>query len=356
MNPMRAFALLAVLALPLPCLAQTFQFDTPIAGDTVPVKVELEEVPAGVRISVSIEPGSGDLLGFFANVSDERILRDLDVVDPSGVVRDSQFAANAVSKVGSGNNLLPARDWDLGLQLGRPGSAGGVLTSASFTLRARGLPPGSLTPAMLTSARSGSFVLGVRIQSTSGPQGSSKMGLDAALPTVRILVPATGALLATHRVDVAGLVSAGATVQVTAVNTVDATHQNDMFAGLGVLLNEGLNTIVATATNGSGTASDQVTVFVDTTPPVITLFQPANGQETSDVVAILVGTAEDANGIAAVFVQDVPAELGENGLFDVAVPLVPGANTITVQAVDNLGNIGTAQVVVIQIEGDPQPN
>jgi hypothetical protein len=129
-----------------------------------------------------------------------------------------------------------------------------------------------------------------------------------------------------------------------------------MFAGLGVLLNEGLNTIVATATNGSGTASDQVTVFVDTTPPVITLFQPANGQETSDVVAILVGTAEDANGIAAVFVQDVPAELGENGLFDVAVPLVPGANTITVQAVDNLGNIGTAQVVVIQIEGDPQPN
>jgi hypothetical protein len=353
----RPFALLlALLALPLHSSAQTFQFQTPIAGDTVPVTVDLVQVPTGVQVTVSIEPGSGDLLGFFANVNDERLLPALDVLDPSGVVRASQFKANAVSKVGGGNNVLPASGWDLGVQLGRPGTAGGELVSTTFTLRARDLPPGSLTPAMLTSVQSHGFVMGVRIQATAGPQGSSKMGLNASLPSVRILLPAEGALLNRNIVDVSGQVSSGATVRVSADNSVSATYQGDLFAALGVLLHEGPNTIVATATSGGGTVRDEVSVIVDTTAPVITIFEPANGLETFQQSPLLFGVAEDANGIVAVFVQGVLIPVDPSGFFETSVELMLGSNAIEVQAVDAAGNIGAAQLVVIRVEdGGPQP-
>jgi len=81
----KLFALLWLGIVPLPAFAQTFQFDTPIAGDVVPVEIVLAEGAQGVDVTISIEPGTGDLLGFFANLADETLLPSLSVLDESGV-------------------------------------------------------------------------------------------------------------------------------------------------------------------------------------------------------------------------------------------------------------------------------
>ncbi|MGH9362234.1 MAG: hypothetical protein ACRD2T_09975, partial [Thermoanaerobaculia bacterium] len=74
MSRLATLVLAALLAAPA-AGAVTYQFATPIAGDSVPVTVELTDVaPGTVAVSVSIPPGEGDLLGLFGNVSNESIV------------------------------------------------------------------------------------------------------------------------------------------------------------------------------------------------------------------------------------------------------------------------------------------
>jgi YD repeat-containing protein len=156
--------------------AVTYVFQTPIAGDNVPVTVVLDDVAGGggVDISVSIAAGSGDLLGLFGNVVDEPLVPSLSVQGTTGIVTQRQFAANQVWKVGGGNVMTPVTNWDWGVRLGHAGSAAGAITSAHFALVAPGL-----TSAQIIGAANQGWVVAVRIQGTSGSEGSAKIGLAA---------------------------------------------------------------------------------------------------------------------------------------------------------------------------------
>src|SRR5690606_15048796 len=136
-----SFLALALVMLPGVASSETFVSSTPIAGDSVPVTLTLEDAAGGdaVEASLSIPAGSGDLLGLFGNALPESLVAGMAVIDPSGVVTQWQFAANQVWKVGGGNVMTPVRDWDWGLRFGSAGSAGGAVTQVTFRLTAPGL-------------------------------------------------------------------------------------------------------------------------------------------------------------------------------------------------------------------------
>jgi hypothetical protein len=131
----RLLAALALVLAPAVAGAQTWTFSTPIAGDSVPVTVTLANAAGGgVDVTVSIAPGTGDLLGFFGNVVPETIIPSMGVTSAPGVVTQWQFLKNKVSKVGGGNVMTPVGTWDFGLKLGQTGGGGGAVTSATFRL------------------------------------------------------------------------------------------------------------------------------------------------------------------------------------------------------------------------------
>jgi hypothetical protein len=268
--------------------AVTYQFQTPIAGDTVPVTLQLTDVAGGnaVDVTVSIPAGQGDLLGLFGNVVSASVVPSMAVTSATGIVTQWQFLANQVWKVGSGNVMSPVKNWDWGLRFAQNGSAGGAITSASFRL----------SVAQLTGAVNQGWVFGVRIQGTLGPGGSAKIGMAAGTPpvpgppTIAITSPANGALLASSPVSVMGNVTSGATVT---VNGVAATVTGTTFTA-SLPLADGPRAVTATATNAGGSANASVNVTVDTIPPVVTITSPANGTATIAGTIVVTGTVADS--------------------------------------------------------------
>jgi len=328
--------------------AATFVSSTPIAGDPVAVTLTIDDAPEGdaVDVTLSIPDGSGDLLGLFGNIVPETLVAAMTIVDDSGVVTQSQLAADRVWKVGGGNVMSPIKRWDWGLRFGSAGSSGGAITQASFRLAAPGL-----TAASLTEAFNQGWRFGVRIQSTVGPEGSAKIGVAATQPpqgippAVVIASPADGALLATSAVDVMGSVSGSSPVAVT-VNGAPATSDGAGFAAL-LSLPDGPHTLTATATNGFGSASDAVAVTIDTIPPLVTITAPTPGTLTAATSLTVTGTVADASLLVGVTVNGVPATVSGE-IFSADLPLALGENTIRAEATDAAGHTGSDTTSVIR--------
>lgn len=334
------------LAASLPATAQTFTatFATPIAGDVVPVTVVLTDVPAGdaVDVTASIPAGAGDLLGLFGVLATEGLAAGMAVDDPSGVVTQYQFQPNEVWKVGGGNTMSPIRQWDWGLRFGGAGSAGGPLESVELRLTG----PGLSTEELLLASNQG-WILGVRIQSTTGTEGSAKIGLGVAEPpTIAIEAPEEGALVTTPDVEVSG--SFTGDVVLVDVDGIPAATSGSSFTAIRTLT-DGPHTLTATARSALGSASDAVAIFVDTEPPVVTITAPADGTLTADAMITVTGTVSDVSPIAAVLVEGVPAIL-EGDQFHATVPLALGSQSLQAVATDAAGHVGTATVLVTRGE------
>lgn len=334
--------LVAMLAIgSLPASAVTFTFNTLISGDVVTVTVEFTDAPEGdaVDIALSIPPGDGDLLGLFGSVVDETLVPQLAVVDPSELITQWQFAADQVKKVGAGNTMLPVDSWDWGVKIDDQGSSGGAIESASFRLTAPGL-----TVDQIAEASNQGWVLGVRLQTTGGAEGSAKIGLpvgqppdpSADLPTVEIESPLSGATFAASPIVVTGIFTGdgvGIDVNGLAATLTDATFQ------VTVPLVEGLNTITATATNPNGTDSDSVSVTLQVMPPeppVIQILSPANGAFTGTTPIEVSGTVT-GSPVPSVVVEGVAATVA-GSTFSAQVTLSEGFNSITATATNSSGS------------------
>ncbi len=326
-----------------PASAATFTFQTPISGDVVPVTLTVSDAPGGnaVDVGVRIPPGEGDLLGLFGNLTDETLLPLIAVSDGSGVVAQSLFAANQVKQLGTGNNVLPVQSWDFGFRFGRAGSTGGGLDIVAFRLTAPGL-----TASHLTGVANKGWIFGVRIQSTNGSEGSSKIGLSESAPRLRIQAPPDGALLNASPGCVSGTVL-GTDVAVT-VDEVPAAVDVGAFTAC-VPLSEGPNTITATGTNAFGTATDSVDVVLDTLPPLVSISSPTDGTLTTEPFVTVTGTVADASPVVSFQVAGQPVLL-QNGTFSTSVPLPLGDTQVVALAVDAAGNQGSAQIRVARCE------
>ena len=337
----------SLLAFATTSRAETFVLQVPISGDVVAVTLEIVDAPGGggVDFDVSVPSGEGDLLGLFGNVVDESLVGQLSVDNPTGILTQWQFKKNKVWKVGGGNVMAPVKKWDWGLRIGQNGSAGGAVEQASFGLRAPGLDV-----AQVLNAVNQGWVFGVRVQGTSGSEGSSKMGLPDGqppvgnAPTVTIDQPPDGSITNQTPATIVGTVT-GSPEPTVDVNGQAAVVTGESFT-FDLALAEGSNTVTATAANSQGTASDTITVVLDTIVPLVTINVPADGATTSQTDVLVEGTVADASPIASFQILGVDVPLTA-GAFSTTVTIpTDQATAIDAVAVDAAGNVGSATVTV----------
>lgn len=176
---------------------------------------------------------------------------------------------------------------------------------------------------------------------------------DRTAPAVTLAQPQDGTVTAASTITVTGT-AAGASGPVTVtVNGQAVPLQRSVFTSqAGLVLGANLIEVEATDLYGNvGVAS--ATVTLATTPPAITVMQPAPGALINAARVQVIGKASDEIGVKSVAVAGEAATLNEDGTFTAAVDLIPGSNTITVEALDLAGN-ESSQSVTVQSFSLPQ--
>jgi Glucodextranase, domain B len=157
---------------------------------------------------------------------------------------------------------------------------------------------------------------------------------DQTPPVLTVTQPADQALIASNQVDVTGTFSDQSPTTVT-VNGVAARLDGGNFLAQ-VPLTEGPNSLLIVATDSAGNHTDVTrTVFSDTSPPTLSVQQPADFTYTSAASIQVTGTFSGATSIT---VNGAPPTINGNQ-FSADVQLtIEGVNTITVLATDAAGN------------------
>ena len=160
-----------------------------------------------------------------------------------------------------------------------------------------------------------------------------------------LLSPNEGAGVEIGAIRVLGLTRPDAVVEVNQSPVpvaADGTFQQDL------LLEEGVNTISATARDPNGNTAVQTVpvLFIPGTSGVpLSVFYP-NGLEVQEPqITVLGATRQDA----VVGVNGVPVAVNALGIFSATVPLDEGANLVEVVAVDIDGSVNFQTVVVFYL-------
>lgn len=173
-----------------------------------------------------------------------------------------------------------------------------------------------------------------------------KVTVDTTPPAVALSSPLTGTLTNNAVATVTGTTEPGATVDVNGVNAVvSATGTFDV----SIPLQEGANTITATATDAAGNAaSSSVQVTLDTRAPALTLSSPTPGL-TKNAAVLVSGSTEPG---ATVTVDGNAVTVDGSGAFSTTLSLSDGTHTVTVDATDAAGNRAQS-VVSVTVDTTP---
>jgi len=134
------------------------------------------------------------------------------------------------------------------------------------------------------------------------------------------------------------------------VNGINAVVEKSAFSAR-VNLVEGNNTITAVATDAFGnTGNDSIVIIVDTKPPVVEITAPSASSLMNTRLVTVTGITDKNTAFVTIGTrpgaQPVPAVLNAGTFSARDVKLEEGVNTITVKAVSQAGNAGTASVKV----------
>jgi Glucodextranase, domain B len=105
---------------------------------------------------------------------------------------------------------------------------------------------------------------------------------------------------------------------------------------------------------GNGPASAPITYVLDTAKPKVTITAPKNGAKVNGTSVSVTGKTQANSAILAqnsTTHTSSTATADKNGVFSVAVAIVPGANTITVTATDPANNVAAANLSVTRGSG-----
>jgi GH25 family lysozyme M1 (1,4-beta-N-acetylmuramidase) len=172
------------------------------------------------------------------------------------------------------------------------------------------------------------------------------------LPTINgVNLDVPGAVITTNSGTFSFTVSAydesGIGRMVVKVNGVVQIDKNNLDPT--IYLSEGVNTVEVTVYDTAGNyTTKSFKVISDTKPPVIdvTLPETVSSQELT-----VKGTVVDlVTGVQSVTVNDNPVILTLEGNFETKLALSPGANTVIIEATDNVGNKSTKSFTVSYIQ------
>jgi 3D (Asp-Asp-Asp) domain-containing protein len=213
----------------------------------------------------------------------------------------------------------------------------------------------SCTQSLVTGTNS----IGIQAVDNAGNSASTSTTVAFVRPPqITITSPVNSALFNQSPINVTGtVVDPAAQVK---VNGIEAPVTGNTFLAT-VPVQEGISTITAVAVNSDGfTDTASVEVNLDTTPPHVAIYSPADQLITTDasltvtglVNDIVVGTVNPQQ--ASVTVNGVAAQVANRSFSAASIPLTVGPNTIHATAVDAAGNEATATVTVIR-QGPGQP-
>ncbi|MBI4747446.1 MAG: hypothetical protein HY774_03115 [Acidobacteria bacterium] len=230
--------------------------------------------------------------------------------------------------------------------------SGTVTDTSAVTVTVNGQPvtlSGTQLSTSVTLAE-GSNTITVLATDAFGNVGTAtrNVTLDTTAPVLTITSPPDGAVTTETQLTITGTVT-DATATTVTVNNVAATRNSNEFSAV-VSLVEGQNTFVIRAQDAAGnqietTRTVTLQVPQDTTPPVITLTEPAEGLITNASPVTVSGTVTDVSAVT-VTVNSQPATLSGTQ-FTASVTLTEGSNIITVSATDAFGNTSTASRSVV---------
>lgn len=177
------------------------------------------------------------------------------------------------------------------------------------------------------------------------------LNVAGAVPAVITLTsPPNLAFVNSSPVTVNGTVS-DPTATVT-VNGLPAPVSGGAFT-VSVAVQEGNNTLTASAKNSQGTISTaSLQITLDTTPPRISIDAPFDSFATTDASITVSGKVNDtvvgtvSNQQVTATVNGINATVANRGFLALNVPLSLGNNAIVVTARDRAGNGATAQITV----------
>lgn len=176
---------------------------------------------------------------------------------------------------------------------------------------------------------------------------------DTTAPAVRIDTPVNNSLTAAGNVTVTGVATDDAGVSRVsyrvnggAETDVPITAGASVAFSFAVALASGDNTVQVLAYDLAGnTSSASVGTSLDNTAPAVTLTAPLGNAVGIAPTATVQGTAADARGVTRITYQVnggaetvVAISAGPSVTFNASVPLGMGANTITVNGYDGVGN------------------
>ncbi len=101
-------------------------------------------------------------------------------------------------------------------------------------------------------------------------------------------------------------------------------------------LKPGKNTVSYDIVNQAGhRISDEFTLFVDITPPAVSVYYPSEGQIFCGYQMVVTGKSEPSSTLS---VNGMPAQTDAYGNFSIEIPIVEGENIVLVRSEDRAGN------------------
>ena len=164
---------------------------------------------------------------------------------------------------------------------------------------------------------------------------------DTPPPVVTITSPANGSTVTIAEITVTGTASDDSGIASVTVNgeTVEGIETWSKT----ITLTEGENTITVVATDNEAIiASETITVTLDSTAPVVTIYSPS--AKTNDNTPLLYATFDEIVA-SKWYVIDGAAGTGGSNTNNLTVTLpelADGQHTVTVKASDSAGNVGNA--------------
>jgi hypothetical protein len=184
----------------------------------------------------------------------------------------------------------------------------------------------------------GTWTLTAKAFDKSGNEASAtrQIVIDLTRPFINVASPPDKSLGNVIGVDLAGSVEPGSTLM---VNFRPASVSAEGQFSYPVRLVEGRNDFLLFARDRAGNENTTSwTLYLDITPPPLTVLQPKDGLLTNQSTVMVTGKTEAG---AAVTVNGVPAVVGADGAFSAQLGLTVGPNFITVVASDAAGNKNT---------------
>jgi hypothetical protein len=167
--------------------------------------------------------------------------------------------------------------------------------------------------------------------------------IDITGPILTVSTLADGAITNNATLNISGTASDTSGVAGLKINTVNVTATSGSFS-TAVTLQTGANTITTIATDTLGNqTTDNRTITLDQTAPVLTISAPADNSKTAQPLATVTGTISKTSTVTVTLNNDTRQNAAITGsAFSATVSLASGLNTITITATDLAGNTGSA--------------